>query len=58
MNNEMSEIEAFCNECKEETRMRFVKREGEYLVYECSVCDSTHEFSEQDIEKNVEEEMV
>lgn len=58
MKEEMSEIEAFCEECREETDMRFVERENEYLIYECTVCDSVYEFSKQDIEKNIEEEMV
>lgn len=58
MDEKLSEIKEFCEECEEKTKMRFVKRENEYLIYECSVCDSEQEFLEHKIRKKVEEEMV
>lgn len=47
------EIERFCDECREETEMRFVENEQEYLIYECSVCDSKYRFLREDIEEEI-----
>lgn len=55
---EKMEINKFCEECREKTQMKFIKRKGEYLLYECSVCDSVHEFTEQDLGEDMEEDLV
>ncbi len=47
------EIEKFCDECREKTKMRYVENENEYLIYECSVCDSEYRFLRQDIEEDI-----
>lgn len=47
------EIEKFCDECREETEMRFIENDNEYLIYECSVCDSKYRFLREDIEEEI-----
>lgn len=57
MEKEMLRIEMVCEECGNRTKMKFVERKNEYLIYKCPICDAMHKLSERDIEKKTEEEM-
>ena len=56
MTENVPDIEEYCDECGNEARMKFVKSEDEYLVYECSVCSSEHRFLREKIEQDYEDE--
>lgn len=58
MREEMLDVMEYCEECGEETKMKFVERDEEYLVYECSVCGSQEEFLEENLKNDIEEEIV
>ncbi len=47
------EIERFCDECREKTKMRFVENDKEYLIYRCSVCDSEFRFLTEEIDEEL-----
>ncbi len=56
MVDKIPEYEDYCNECESKTRMKFVKREDEYLIYECSLCSHKEELSEAEMEEKLSEE--
>ncbi len=56
MEDEFSEFESYCSECGEETRKKFVGRDDEYFVYECSLCQTEEELEEEDMEDIWEDE--
>lgn len=55
MEENFPEYEEVCDECGQRTKMKFVERNGEFLVYECSVCGNKEELSKEEVEEKFEE---
>ncbi len=56
MPENLPEIKEYCDECANEARMKFIRSEDEYLVYECPVCSSENSFLRDKIEQEYEDE--
>ena len=54
MEDKIPEFEEVCGECGEKTRKRYVGREDEYLVYECSLCGNKEEIQKEELEDKLE----
>lgn len=52
----MPEFEGYCKECGKESRKKFVGREDEFYVYECSLCGNEEEMTKDQIEEEYEGE--
>ncbi len=55
MEEEIPEYEEYCSECGEKTRKKFVSREDEHMVYECSMCGYKEKIGEEEIDEELEE---